>query len=67
MIELPWALLTITVALRTAILYSGSQLGNAFGTLLAIGILELDGHAGLEGWRWLFLIEGIITIGIALV
>ncbi|THZ39556.1 MFS general substrate transporter [Aureobasidium pullulans] len=55
------------IALRTAILYSGSQLGNAFGTLLAIGILELDGHAGLEGWRWLFLIEGVITIGIALV
>lgn len=40
-------------ALRTAILYSGSQLGNAFGPLLAIAILELDGAHGLEGWRWL--------------
>jgi hypothetical protein len=40
-------------ALRTAILYSGSQLGNAFGPLLAIGILELDGAQGLAGWRWL--------------
>ncbi|KAH0346383.1 putative MFS transporter, partial [Aureobasidium melanogenum] len=55
------------IALRTAILYSGSQLGNAFGTLLAIGILKLDGHHGLEGWRWLFLIEGVLTIGIALI
>ncbi|KAH0378429.1 putative MFS transporter, partial [Aureobasidium melanogenum] len=55
------------IALRTAILYSGSQLGNAFGTLLAIGILKLDLHHGLEGWRWLFLIEGVLTIGIALV
>ncbi|KAL4939440.1 hypothetical protein BDV06DRAFT_225039 [Aspergillus oleicola] len=52
-------------ALRTAILYSGSQLGNAFGGLFAIGILKLDGRSGLEGWRWLFLIEGIVTIGLA--
>ncbi|KAI4762782.1 MFS general substrate transporter [Aureobasidium sp. EXF-3400] len=55
------------IALRTAILYSGSQLGNAFGTLLAIGILKLDGHHGLQGWRWLFLIEGVLTIGFALI
>lgn len=41
-------------ALRTAILYSGSQLGNAFGGLFAIGILELDGAHGLSGWRWVF-------------
>jgi hypothetical protein len=41
------------LALRTAILFSGSQLGNAFGTLLARGILTLDGAHGLAGWRWL--------------
>jgi MFS family permease len=40
-------------ALRTALLYSGSQLGNAFGGLFAIGILRLDGAHGLAGWRWL--------------
>lgn len=39
-------------ALRTAILYSGSQLGNAFGGLFAIGILRLDGSHGIAGWRW---------------
>jgi len=39
-------------ALRTAILYSGSQLGNAFGGLFAVAILKLDGVHGLEGWRW---------------
>lgn len=38
--------------MRTAILYSGSQLGNAFGGLFAIAILNLDGTSGLEGWRW---------------
>ncbi|RHZ62468.1 uncharacterized protein CDV56_108247 [Aspergillus thermomutatus] len=54
-------------ALRTAILYSGSQLGNAFGGLFAIGILELDGKSGMEGWRWLFLIEGVLTIALAII
>ena len=39
-------------ALRTAILYSGSQLGNAFGGLFAILVLKLDGVHGIEGWRW---------------
>ncbi|KAI2626737.1 nicotinamide mononucleotide permease [Hypoxylon sp. NC1633] len=54
-------------AFRTAILYSGSQLGNAFGGLFAIGILRLDGSHGISGWRWLFLIEGVATTGLAIV
>ncbi|KAI6262016.1 hypothetical protein MCOR27_008125 [Pyricularia oryzae] len=54
-------------AFRTAILYSGSQLGNAFGGLFAIAILNLEGKHGLEGWRWLFLVEGVMTTGLAII
>src|SRR5436190_421520 len=39
-------------ALRVAILYSGSQLGNAFGGLFAIGILNLMESMDYGGWRW---------------
>lgn len=49
------------MALRTAILYSGSQVGNAFGGLFALAILQLDDAHGLEGWRWLFIVEGIMS------
>ncbi|KAJ6625817.1 putative pantothenate transporter [Mycena sp. CBHHK59/15] len=53
--------------LRVALLYSGSQLGNAFGGLFAVAILKLDGRYGIEGWRWLFIIEGVATVGIAFI
>ncbi|KAF9014433.1 MFS general substrate transporter [Hymenopellis radicata] len=52
---------------RVALLYSGSQLGNTFGGLFPIAILKADSKHGLEGWRWLFIIEGAATVGLALI
>ncbi|WRT68772.1 uncharacterized protein IL334_005752 [Kwoniella shivajii] len=56
-----------SMALRSAIFYSGSQIGNAFGGLFALAILELDGVHGIAGWRWLFIVEGVMTIGLAVI
>ncbi|MCJ1233596.1 hypothetical protein MMC14_001554 [Varicellaria rhodocarpa] len=51
---------------RTAMLYSGSLLSGAFSGLIAAGIVSgLNGARGLLAWRWLFIIEGAITIVIA--
>lgn len=48
---------------RTALLYSGSLLSGAFSGLISAGITNgLDGARGLRAWRWLFIIEGVITI-----
>jgi MFS family permease len=54
------------MALRTGILYSGSQLGNAFGGLFALACLQLEGAHGIRGWRWLFVVEGAMTVGFGL-
>ncbi|KAF4463548.1 mfs transporter [Fusarium albosuccineum] len=44
-----------------------APLAGAFGGLLASAILSLDSFAGLHRWRMIFAIEGIITIGLALI
>lgn len=54
------------LSLRNSILYSGSLLSGAFSGLIAAGILQnMDNVRGLRAWRWLFIIEGSITVGIA--
>lgn len=55
------------VATRMAILYTGNILATAFAGLIAIGIFKMDGVAGLEGWRWLFIIQGIVTFIVAII
>ncbi|KXJ89225.1 major facilitator superfamily domain-containing protein [Microdochium bolleyi] len=51
---------------RFMVFWSAGILSGAFAGILA-GLIAsgLDGAHGLAGWRWLFLVEGIITVGIA--
>jgi len=45
----------------------GIFIGEAFGALIASGILDLmDGVFGYTAWRWLFFVEGILTILVAI-
>ncbi|KAF8902921.1 MFS general substrate transporter [Gymnopilus junonius] len=51
------------LAFRSAFLYAGLLISNAFGTLMAAGILaNMEGVRGVRAWRWLFYIEGAITV-----
>ncbi|QRV93560.1 major facilitator superfamily transporter [Ceratobasidium sp. AG-Ba] len=53
------------LAFRSALLYFGLLVSNAFGSLMAAGILGgMQGKRGIAAWRWLFYIEGAITIAI---
>ncbi|KAJ2979345.1 hypothetical protein NUW58_g7222 [Xylaria curta] len=54
-------------ATRLAIFLTGNLLAGAFSGLIAAGVFSgLDGVHGLAGWRWLFLIQGVVTFGIAI-
>ncbi|KAI4594982.1 hypothetical protein KJ359_007233 [Pestalotiopsis sp. 9143b] len=49
-------------ARRISYLFVAAALSGAFGGLLAFGLTNLHGAHGLSGWRWLFLVEGLISI-----
>ncbi|KAM0319828.1 hypothetical protein ACHAO8_000870 [Botrytis cinerea] len=52
---------------RTVLFFIGSYTANLLNGLIAYGLLRLRGRAGLAGWQWLFLIDGLatLTVGIA--
>ncbi|KAI0082456.1 MFS general substrate transporter [Panus rudis PR-1116 ss-1] len=55
------------LGVRTAMLSCGSLISNAFGSLIASGILSgMEGKRGHAAWRWLFYIEGALTIFVAI-
>ncbi|KAB5583568.1 major facilitator superfamily domain-containing protein [Coniochaeta sp. 2T2.1] len=48
--------------LRLAWFWTALSTVNILGSLLAAGILQMRGINGWGGWRWLFLIEALITL-----
>lgn len=46
---------------RISALLASRLLANACGGLLAYGVVCLDGDRGLSAWRWLFIVEGVLT------
>lgn len=71
---LPGALLILSkwytrreLTTRNAILFCGNLISNAFSALVAAGVLSnMQGVLGHAAWRWLFWIEGAVTMLVAL-
>ncbi|KAH6662909.1 alternative sulfate transporter [Plectosphaerella plurivora] len=66
---IPAALFTITrwykrdeISKRFSWFFLGNMIAAAISGIIAYGILHMRGVAGLAGWQWLFIIEGIFTI-----
>ncbi|KAG8811946.1 hypothetical protein FRC19_003484, partial [Serendipita sp. 401] len=53
--------------LRLAIFWVSNHFCDIVSSFLATGLLKMRGVAGKEGWRWLFLIEGIFTLIIGII
>ncbi|SPO07461.1 probable permeases of the major facilitator superfamily [Cephalotrichum gorgonifer] len=52
--------------LRMAIWHAGNTISNIISGFLAAGILTtMDGTLGLHAWKWFFIIEGAISITVA--
>ncbi|KAK1751029.1 major facilitator superfamily domain-containing protein [Echria macrotheca] len=54
-------------AKRVSYLFVCTALSGAFGGLLAFVLLKMDGIAGKAGWRWVYIMEGIFSLFIAVV
>lgn len=50
------------LSLRIALFWSAASLSGAFSGLLAAAIANMEGVAGMRGWRWIFCLEGIFTV-----
>jgi MFS family permease len=50
------------MALRFAFFYACGMFSGTIGGLLAYAISFMNGVAGLAGWRWMFILEGIPAI-----
>ncbi|KAF2827419.1 MFS general substrate transporter [Ophiobolus disseminans] len=52
---------------RLTLFFTASIIAGAFGGLLAFALAKMDGIAGYGGWRWIFIIEGVVTVALGLV
>ena len=54
------------LASRMAIFYSGNIAASSFSGLVAAAIFEMDGLMGIEGWRWMFIVQGALSLAVSL-
>ncbi|KAM0271646.1 hypothetical protein ACHAQH_009014 [Verticillium albo-atrum] len=47
---------------RYSFFFNSTTLAGAFGGLLAAAIGKMDGLRGFRGWRWIFILEGGLTV-----
>ncbi|OJI96491.1 hypothetical protein ASPVEDRAFT_23500 [Aspergillus versicolor CBS 583.65] len=52
-------------SIRIAFILATATLAGAFGGCIAYGVAFINGKGGLEGFRWLFIIEGAVTVLVA--
>lgn len=51
---------------RFTFFFSSATLAGAFGGLLASAIGKMHNMAGYKGWRWIFILEGVLTCVVAI-
>ena len=54
------------VGKRYACFYVLGCAASGFSGILAYGLMQLKGKAGLSGWQWIFFFEGLLTISLGI-
>ncbi|KAH8753966.1 MFS nicotinic acid transporter [Hyaloscypha finlandica] len=57
---------TEELALRQGLFFSAASVAGAFSGLLAYAIAKMHGVGGLAGWQWIFILEGLLTVVVAI-
>ncbi|KDR85326.1 hypothetical protein GALMADRAFT_218418 [Galerina marginata CBS 339.88] len=52
---------------RIALFFSSATVAGAFSGLLAAAISNMDGIGGKSGWEWIFILEGLATVLVAII
>lgn len=56
------------IATRISIIYSANNFASSFSGLITAAIFStMNGRYGIAGWRWLFIILGVVTVVMAVV
>ncbi|KAM0790494.1 hypothetical protein ACM66B_003374 [Microbotryomycetes sp. NB124-2] len=53
------------LSIRLSVFWSTLNVARIISALLAAGILQMRGVGGWAGWRWLFALEGLLTVVVA--
>ncbi|KAM7204282.1 general substrate transporter [Naviculisporaceae sp. PSN 640] len=53
------------VGKRNSVFYMVGCVASAFAGILAYGIMQMAGIANLNGWQWIFIVQGLITVVLA--
>lgn len=54
------------LAKRSCIFHTSSAIASMFSGYLMAAVYHLGGRGGFRGWQWLFIIDGVISLPIAL-
>jgi len=54
------------LTIRLTYFWTLMSVADIIASFLAFGILHMEGVQGQAGWRWLFLIEGLLTLAIGI-
>ncbi|KIK61860.1 hypothetical protein GYMLUDRAFT_42275 [Collybiopsis luxurians FD-317 M1] len=53
------------MGIKIAFFFSSATISGAFSGLISVAIHNMDGVGNLAGWRWIFILEGLLTVVVA--